>query len=162
MDTTAISQTLQQLISSPESVTPEQLQAFLAVAMPIIAGLSIFALAIYVYSSLATMAMAKKLNNPKPWLAWIPIANIVLDWQLSGAAQWTLICYFAAIVFSAIPILGVILSLGGTAIIIYWYWTICEKLGKPGWWSIFSLIFWPAWLVMMGILAWGKTETKKA
>ncbi len=161
MDTTSIEQTLQQLMTSPESVTPEQLQAFFAVAAPIIAGLSIFALIIYVYMSLTTMAMAKKLGNAKPWLAWIPIANIVLLWQLSATAQWTLILYFVAMFMTSIPILGIVVSIAGVAISIYWYWMICEKLGKPGWWSIFSIVFWPAWLVMMGILAWGENSSIK-
>ncbi len=41
-------------------------------------------IAVYIYTSLAWMAIAKKKNHPYPWLAWIPFANIGLLLQLGG------------------------------------------------------------------------------
>jgi len=40
-----------------------------------------------------------------------------------------------------------------------WWWKICERRGKPGWWTLIVLIPIIGWiwgLVMIGILAWGK------
>ncbi len=112
---------------------------------------------LYLYTAIVTQALAKKLNHPKPWMAWIPIANIVQLWQISGTPQWTLICYFISIGVAAIPILGGFLAIGASVIGVYWYWTICEKLHRPNWWSIFAAICLPVWLVMMGIMAWSDT-----
>lgn len=153
---------LQQLLANPESLSSTDVSTMMTWLLPLIMGLSIVAVILYIYSALTLSAMAKKLNNPKPWLAWIPIANIVLMWQISKTPQWTIICYFIGLVLSGIPFLGSILAIGASAIGVYWLWMICEKLGKPGWWSIFSIVFYPVWLVMIGILAWGKTETKNS
>ena len=122
-----------------------------------IAIVLIIVLIVYIYTAIVTQALAKKLNHPKPWMAWIPIANIVQLWQISGTPQWTLICYFISIGVAAIPILGGFLAIGASVIGVYWYWTICEKLHRPNWWSIFAAICLPVWLVMMGIMAWSDT-----
>ena len=35
-------------------------------------------LALYIYTSLALMGIARKLNSPNAWLAWLPIGNLFL------------------------------------------------------------------------------------
>ena len=37
----------------------------------------VVAVAFYVYHSLAIQTIAQKTNTENPWLAWIPIANII-------------------------------------------------------------------------------------
>ena len=110
----------------------------------------VFGIILYVYTALVLMAIAKKLNVPNGWLAWIPIANIYLMTQLAGLpGLWTLI-----ILVSFIPFVG---GLALMVVLIWWYWRICEKLGKPGWWAILTMI--PIVnFVIMGILAWGQTS----
>ena len=132
----------------------------LPVLLPIMGIMFVFGIILYVYSALVLQAIAKKLNHKSPWMAWIPIANVVLLWQISGTPQWTIICYFAGFVLAAIPLLGGLLALGAAAIAVYWWWIICEKLNRDGWWSLISIIFFPAWLVMLGIMAWSDAPAK--
>ena len=108
----------------------------------------IIGLALYVYSALALMFIAKKTKTKNGWLAFIPIANFYLMTQMAGKpAWWTL-----AILLSFIPFVG---GLAVTAVSIYLFWLIAEKIHKPGWWSLLLLI--PVVnLVIMGIMAWGK------
>lgn len=96
------------------------------------------------------MAIAKKLNVPNGWLAWIPFANIYLMTQLAGlSGLWTLI-----VLAGLIPFVGIIALM---VVMIWWQWRICERLGKPGWWGILMVV--PVMnIIIVGILAWGKTK----
>lgn len=108
----------------------------------------ILGLALYVYSAVALMFIAKKTKTKNGWLAFIPIANFYLMTQMADKpAWWTL-----AILLGFIPFVG---GLAVTAVGIYLFWVIAEKIHKPGWWSLLLLI--PVVnLVIMGIMAWGK------
>jgi len=104
-------------------------------------------LALYVYSSLAWYTIAKKLNYKYPWLAWIPIVNIVLALELGGF-------HWAWIFLIFIPILGWI-ALFIILIIAKWY--IYEKRNYPGWFSLAILIpkiGFMLYLVAIGFIAW--------
>ena len=59
----------------------------------------LFIIALYVYSSLAWMTIAKKLRYKYPWLAWIPIANIAMMLQLGGF-------YWAWVFLIVVPFVG--------------------------------------------------------
>lgn len=108
----------------------------------------VFGLAIYIYSALALMFIAKKTKTKNGWLAFIPIANFYLMTQMAKKpAWWTL-----ALLFGVIPFLG---GLAVTAVSIYLFWIIAERIHKPGWWSLLLMI--PVVnFVIMGIMAWGK------
>lgn len=109
----------------------------------------IFVIALYVYWALALMKIAKKTNTDKPWLAWIPIANLYLMTQIAGVPWWTMLL---VIFLPIIPILG---YLAAISITVWWFWKIAEVRGKPGWWGILMII--PIVnLIILGILAWGK------
>ena len=109
----------------------------------------VFVLALYAYAALALMKIAKKTNIDKPWLAWIPIANLYLITQIAGVQWWTMLL---VIFLPIIPILGYFAAMG---VCIWWFWKIAETRGKPGWWGILMII--PIVnLVILGILAWGK------
>lgn len=107
----------------------------------------------YVYFALALMTIAKKTNTPNAWLAWIPIANVYLMTQVAELpAWWTL-----AILLALIPVVGPAVVVVISA---YWWWKISERLGKPGWWGILTII--PIVnFVIMGMLAWGNTKLVK-
>ncbi len=107
----------------------------------------VIGLAAYLYAAFALMAMARRSNTPNGWLAFVPIANVYLMTQIAGLPWW----WILSILLAIIPVLGPILS--GIAMIYIW-WRIAERLGKPGWWSLLLLV--PVInLVIIGLMAWG-------
>jgi Zn-dependent protease len=110
----------------------------------------IMGLVLYIYSSWATMVIANKLNVPNGWLAFIPIANVYLMTQMADVPAWMTLL----ILLPIIPFLG---GLAFMAIMIWWWWKICEKRGREGWWSLLMLI--PIVnLVILGMLAWSEAN----
>ncbi|PIZ50823.1 hypothetical protein COY27_05900 [Candidatus Woesearchaeota archaeon CG_4_10_14_0_2_um_filter_33_13] len=114
----------------------------------------ILGLAFYIYAALALMTIAKKTKTENAWMAWVPILNVYLLTQIAGLhGLWTLI-----VLLPVIPVIGSVAMLAG---IIYIWWLVAEKLGRPGWWSLLLLI--PIVnLVVIGIMAWGEEAVKKA
>jgi hypothetical protein len=105
----------------------------------------VIGLAVYVYTSLAYMEIAKKLNHPNPWFAWVPILNFVLILQLADMSPWLIL-------------LALIPGVNGIAMLILSVMTmmkICEKRGMDK--NLGFLMLVPvANLVLPGILAWKK------
>jgi hypothetical protein len=120
----------------------------------------LFLIALYVYTSLALMTIAQKLNHPNPWLAWIPFANIALVLQLGNFHwAWTFLLL--------IPILGwiplIVLAIIST-------WRIYEARNYPGWLALIgSFGFIPfvgqlasvASIAILGFVAWRDQPGKK-
>ncbi len=99
---------------------------------------SLLSLAIYAYVAFCLYTIAKKTNTENPWLAWIPIANIVLACQIAGKPWWWVFFFF-------IPIANVVFA-------ILVMWRIAEIRNKPGWLGILMIV--PiANLVVCGIIA---------
>jgi hypothetical protein len=95
--------------------------------------------ALYVYMALALSTIAKKTNTENPWLAWIPIANIVLMLNIAKKPIWWIILCF-------IPLVNIVI------LIIVWM-AIAEARGKPNWWGILMIV--PVVnLIVPGYLAW--------
>jgi hypothetical protein len=93
----------------------------------------------YVYVSLALMTIAQKTNTANGWLAWIPIANIVLALNIAKKPLWWIILLL-------IPIVNIIMF------IIVWM-GIAEARNKPSWWGILLIV--PIiGLIVPGYLAW--------
>lgn len=121
--------------------------------------LALLAVAIYVYTSLAWMKIAKKMRYKYPWLAWIPVANISMVLQL-GEFHW------AWVFLVLIPVLGwaSLLVIGTISM-----WRILEHFSYPG---VLSLIFVASMiphisgvvgivvLILLGFLAWGRRGDK--
>lgn len=109
--------------------------------------LSIF-FAVYIYSAIALMAIAKKTKTKNGWLAFIPIANFYLITQMAGENGWWTLILLAVF----IP------GIGGLAVFgvgVWFFWLIAEKIKFPGWTSLLLLI--PVVnLVMLGVWAWKK------
>lgn len=100
-------------------------------------------LILYVYSALVLMYIAKKTNTANGWLAFIPIANLILMLQIAKMSLWYLLLFL-------VPIANVIL------IFVIWY-KIFIACGRPGWWVILLLI--PVVnLIIMGITAFGNSS----
>lgn len=115
----------------------------------------VIGIAVYIYFAIALMAIASKLKVPNGWLAFIPIGNLYLLTQIAGVPWWSLFAF----VLSFIPVIGPIAIL---AVTIWWFWKICERLGKEGWWGIVIALIPIANLILIGMLAWGETGVKSA
>jgi hypothetical protein len=100
--------------------------------------LAVFAV-LYVYLALAVQTIAKKTNTENAWLAWIPIANIILLLNIAKKPLWWfLLCL--------IPLVNIVIS------IIIWM-AVAEARGKPNWWGILLIV--PVVnLIVPGYLAW--------
>jgi hypothetical protein len=95
--------------------------------------LLIVLVALYVYFALAWYTIAKKMKYRRPWLAWIPFANIAMWLQLGGFHwAWVFLMIIPVIGWIAIGVLFIISS-----------WRVFEKLRYP-------------YGVVIGIVAWRK------
>jgi hypothetical protein len=99
----------------------------------------VIGLAAYVYISLALSTIAKKTNTENPWLAWIPIVNIVLMLNIAKKPIWWILLCF-------IPLVNIVI------LVIVWM-AIAEARGKPNWWGILMLVPVVS-LIVPGYLAW--------
>jgi len=99
----------------------------------------LFFAAFYVYVALALMTIATKTNTPNGWLAWIPIANIILMLNIARKPIWWIILFL-------IPLVNIVM------IIIVWM-AVAEARHKPSWWGILMIV--PGVnLIVPGYLAW--------
>ncbi len=126
----------------------------------------VLSLAVYIYTSLALMAIAKRTNTAHSWMAWIPFLNIYLLTQIAGIPGiTTLVFVFLFIAPSfALPLFGaglgmfiaLVLTLASLIGWIYLFWKIAEECKRPGWWGIILVLVPFVNLILLGILAWGK------
>ena len=107
----------------------------------------VLGLGMYIYTSLALMTIAKRLNYENGWFAWIPILNIVLIFKMGDMNP-------------LLVLLMLIPGLGGLAlaiIAIIALMNICEKRGYDRLLGLLTII--PlANLVLLAMLAWGKKK----
>lgn len=124
-------------------------------------------LALYIYLSLALMKIAKRTHTEHAWFAWIPYLNIYLVSQIADEAGWPVLLLFLPIIagfFGNEVLTSAITLISGLVFVVFyfiWWWKIVKKRGKPGWWVLLMLIPVIGWiwaLIMMGILAWGKSK----
>jgi dolichyl-phosphate-mannose--protein O-mannosyl transferase len=99
----------------------------------------ICAIAGYIYFALALQTIANKTNTENAWLAWIPIANIILMLNIARKPIWWIILFL-------IPLVNLVMA------IIVWM-GIAEARNKPSWWGILLIV--PLVNVIVpGYLAW--------
>ena len=128
------------------------LGALIAMLMAFILITLLISIGIYVYMSLAFMAIAKKVKYPTPGIAWIPGIGPALIASNAAKMHWWPILLLIGF---WIPFINVILLLAYAVFFIIWMWKTFEAVGKPGWWAIFELI--PiVGLIFIGIAAWSK------
>jgi len=127
------------------AVKPHQLPKQIpGAAAPVLVGIMaafgifffLIVIAFYVFVSLCLFIIAKKLNVPAPWTAWIPIVNLWTLVACAGKPAWWLILYI-------IPVVNFF-------VLIYLYMCITENLGKNKWLGLLMLV--P--LVNLGFLGW--------
>src|SRR3989344_5721963 len=97
----------------------------------------IFITALYVYTSLVFMAIARKAKYPSPGIAWIPIIGPALITSKTANMHWWPILFYIGFGF---PYLNFIIWIPLTVFSIIWLYKTYEVIGKPGWWAILMLI----------------------
>ncbi len=94
----------------PIPVSPDQMLAMVAGASLI--GL-ILPVIFYLFTSIMFFLIAKKTNTSLPWLAFIPIANVILMLNIARKPIWWLLLMFLPIVSLAAPLLEAIIPTDG-------------------------------------------------
>jgi hypothetical protein len=79
----------------------------------------LFMAAIYAFFAICLQTIATKTHTDKVWMAWIPIANLVLLLTIAKKPMWWMILFF-------IPVVNVI-----AAILIMM--RVAEQREKPAW-----------------------------
>ena len=117
----------------------------------------LFFVGFYIYFAFAWSKIARKKKHPRPWLAWIPFANVALILQL-GNFRWGLVFLYL------IPVLGWIAL---WILLIIANWRIYESLKYPGWLALAPIADTPApglgslaYLAIIGVVAWYKKKRK--
>jgi uncharacterized protein DUF5684 len=93
----------------------------------------------YIYISLALQTIATKTGTLNGWLAWIPIANIILMLNIAKKPIWWFI-------LCLIPVVNLVM------IVMIWM-GVAEARHKPNWWGVMMIV--PLVnFVVPGYLAW--------
>ena len=133
----------------PVPQEPQQMPTagIMAFVMAFFMIILVMVIGMYVYFSLCLFLIAKKLNVPSPWTAWIPLVNIWTQLQAAGKpCWWVLLCF--------IPFVSII-------VIAYVWMCIVENLGRNKWLGLLILV--PIVnLVYIGVLAFSKQEQQSA
>jgi Family of unknown function (DUF5684) len=117
----------------------EHRAAAIAAATGMLLFFLVFAVAAYIYTSLALQTIAQKTNTENPWLAWIPIVNIVLMLNIAKKPVWWILLLL-------IPVVNIVIA------VIIWM-AIAEARNKPNWWGILAIVPFVN-LIVPGYLAW--------
>jgi hypothetical protein len=116
---------------------------FLALLAGFMTVILIVSAVLYFYSSLCLFLIAKKLDVPAAWLAWIPILQVWAFFRSAGKSLWWILLLF-------IPLVNLI-------VLVYLWMCIAENLGKNKWLGLLTLV--PvANLILPAILAFSKKE----
>jgi hypothetical protein len=104
----------------------------------------VMVIGLYIYAGLCLFLIAKKLDVPAPWTAWIPLVNLWTLVACAGKPAWWLVLCF-------IPLVNAF-------VFIYLYMCITENLGKDKWLGLLMLV--PVVnLIFLGWLAFSKSES---
>jgi len=113
--------------------------AAIAAASGVLLFMLLLLAAVYVYCALAIQTIAQKTHTENPWLAWIPIVNIVLLLNIAKKPIWWIVLFL-------IPLVNIIIG------VIVWM-AVAEARNKPNWWGILIIV--PGvGLIVPGYLAW--------
>ena len=100
-------------------------------------------IAFYIFFSLCLFLIAKKLDVPAPWTAWIPIVQIWTIVACAGKPWWWILLLL-------VPIVNIVIG-------IYLWVLITENLGRNKWLGLLMLV--PIVnFVFLGMLAFSKSE----
>ncbi|MBI4691468.1 MAG: tetratricopeptide repeat protein [Nitrospirae bacterium] len=144
-------------VQPPAKMKPEDVKAMTNIAVIFTAFLAGFAglfagffliflligIAFYIFNSLCLFLIAKKLNVPMPWLAWIPFVQVWIIVASAGKKWWWIFILL-------IPIVNIV-------VFTYLWMCITENLGRNKWLGLLLLV--PViGFIWMGVLAFSKGE----
>lgn len=110
-----------------------------AIAGTVMTFLLVTCAAVYIYMALALQTIATKTSTANGWLAWIPIANLILMLNVAKKPLWWIVLFI-------IPLVNIVIA------IMVWM-AVAEARGKPNWWGVLVIV--PvANIVVPGYLAW--------
>jgi len=132
--------------------------ALLAAMAAFLLVFALIGIALYIYMSLAFMAIGRKARLSIPGLAWIPgVGPIIIAFQASKMHWWPWLLLIAY-VFMFVPIISFITIIALLVFAVFsviWQWKMFEAIGRPGWWALLALI--PVVnFILYGIAAWSK------
>ncbi len=128
---------------SSNDVSPEAAAGMVAFIGGFILVMFLVLIACYVFYAICLQKIAKKTKTENGWLAWIPIANIVLMLQIAKKPIWWIILFF-------IPLANLVIT------ILVWM-GIASAVKKPDWLGILMIV--PvANLVIPAYLAFSKDD----
>ena len=131
---------------SAQQLPPEAALGMMAFFAGFSLVMMLFAVAMYVFYAICLMKIAKRTNTPNAWMAWIPIANVILMLQIAQKPIWWIILFL-------IPFVNIIFA------IIVWM-GIAKAVKKPEWLGILIIV--PiANLIIPAYLAFSKDEGVK-
>jgi hypothetical protein len=117
-------------INDPTDLDPTDLNAMSWLGMGVMSWFAgwylLFCVLLYIYIAFCLQTLAKKTNTENGWLAWIPLANIVLMINIAKRPLWWIILIL-------IPIVNIIAG------IILWM-DIAERRGKEKWIGILLIV----------------------
>jgi len=126
--------------ATPPNAVPALIAGFLTVFLYTVAGL-------YLYGSLCLYLIAKKLNVPAAWTAWIPILQIWAFFASAKQPLWMVLLFI-------LPFVNAIVG-------VYLWICITENLGRNKMLGLLMLI--PVVnLIFLGFLAFSKEENMPA
>lgn len=140
-----------------------------ALVVGLMVAVVIIAIVVWIYTSLAFMAISRKAKQKYPGLAWIPgVGPIIVSFIAAKMSWWPWLLLIGVLVMW-IPMAGIVIySIAMIIFAVYaiiWQWKLFEKIGKPGWWAvvpvgviipIVGFLFEIGYLVLIGIAAWSK------
>jgi hypothetical protein len=112
----------------------------------------ILLVALYIYTSLAYMAIARKARYSMPGIAWIPLVGPALITSKTAKMHWWPILL---LIGCLIPYVGFLFTIAFAVFSTIWLWYTFKAVRRPGWWSILCLVT-PLNLIFLGIAAWSK------
>jgi hypothetical protein len=162
---------------------PEVLGTYTVDALPnadLLAGISIAfiggflllalltVLALYIFTSVATQKLAKRLKYKNSWMAWIPILQIHLLLRMAKLDIGIIVLFWIMVFLQSLPsvtempaiyyLLIIIASLGVMTIYTFTFIKLCERIGYNKWLGLISLTQIGSY-VLLGMLAWGKQDS---
>jgi hypothetical protein len=122
----------------------------------------ILIIALYIYQSLAFVAISKKAGLTMPGLSWIPgVGPTIQAYRISKMHWWP----WLLLIGCFIPILNFVCIIVFAVFSFMWVWKMFIAVKRPGWWALIPLgsmipflgiLFGIAYMVLIGIAAWGK------
>ena len=134
-------------INAPRATPAQDKTAAAAVIASFFLAIVIALALAYLYFSLCLFLIARKLNVPAPWVAWVPIAQVWTMVTAAGKPGWWVLLFL-------IPVVNFILH-------IYLWMCIVENLGRKKWLGLLMAV--PVVnFVYLGMLAFSHSDSSSS